>query len=979
MKIKSIITTAFATAVVSTACMVTAFAASELNYGDFTYAYLGDGTIEITGYSGSTAAVSIPAEIDGVEVTSIGKNVFSNKSEITSVTIPSSIDVICTNAFYNCDGITEITIPDGVLSVEDYAFKNCDELATVNMADSVVSLGAEVFEYTKFTEFRNDTLVQNLSDPMRIAGKWVIRCYEYAYAEYSGREVVKIPDGIYGIAPKAFYGCVNLTEISIPDSVEIIGKEAFYGSELLDKVTFSSNVKQIGKDAFTATPLYTKQSSSTVKYLNGWAIGVADGAVSAEFSADTIGLCDEMFSGSTTLTSINLPANLKYLGNKTFYQCSGLTSISIPDTVERIGAYCFYYAKGLTTVKLPANLTEIEDYTFSACTKLATINLPDCITRIGKSAFNGTLFTSLDLPSSLVEIGDTAFNGCNSITTVTLPSKLERIGYRAFGNCKKLASVTFPESLETVGSEAFYGCAKLLEIEIPASIKTIGDYAFGYGQFNMETFAEEFFDGLHITCYTNTAGHDYVLLHNLDSTVLEAPLEKPVATATAGNQQVTLSWEEIPGASYYQVLCSDSDTYTVAATDITATSATIKNLTNGKEYSFIVKAVSQSGASASSDAVKATPVAPIIIEGFKLGGRASDALRLNWTKNASVDGYIIEQYNGTKWEQLTNITNNATITYRVENLTPSTTYKFRITGYRATDTASVVYGEYSDIVTGTTIPGMIEGFKLGGRASDAIRLNWTKNTSADGYIIEQYNGTKWVRVTKITDNSTTTYRVENLTASTTYKFRIRAYNMVGSTALYGGYSSVTATTTPGKVEGFMLGGRASDALRVNWTKNDSADGYIIEQYDGSKWVRVTKIADNSTTTYRIEGLSPSTTYKFRICAYNMVGSVSLYSVYSNVTGTTIPAKVADFSFSGKTTDTLNLSWTKNDTADGYIIEMYDGTDWVRVVKLDNNATTAYNVTQLTSGTTYKFRIRAYNMVGSTALYSAYAYIDGTTD
>ncbi len=366
------------------------------------------------------------------------------------------------------------------------------------------------------------------------------------------------------------------------------------------------------------------------------------------------------------------------------------------------------------------------------------------------------------------------------------------------------------------------------------------------------------------------------------------------------------------------------------------------------------------------------------VDGFKLAGRASDALRLNWTKNDCADGYIIEMYDGSEWKRIEKLTDNTITTYRVTNLSPSVTYKFRICAYVMTEDSSALYSDYSN-VTGTTNPSIVSGLKIGGRASDALRLNWTKNDSADGYIIENYNGNEWVRVAKVTSNTTTTYRVSGLAPSTTYKFRICAYNMVGSVALYSGYSNVTGTTNPGVVSGLEIGGRVSDAIRFNWTKNDSADGYIIENYNGSEWVRIAKITSNSTTTFKVSGLTPSTTYKFRICAYNMVGSVALYSGYSNITATTIPSKVAGLEIGGKASDALRLNWENNDSADGYIIEMYDGDKWIRITKLTSNETLTYRKSGLVSGTTYEFRICAYNMVGSTALYSAYSYINGTTN
>ena len=66
---------------------------------------------------------------------------------------------------------------------------------------------------------------------------------------------------------------------------------------------------------------------------------------------------------------------------------------------------------------------------------------------------------------------------------------------------------------------------------------------------------------------------------------------------------------------------------------------------------------------------------------------------------------------------------------------------------------------------------------------------------ADGYIIEMYRGGKWVRIARIAGNDTVTYRVSGLAGNTAYQFRIKAYKMSGSTALYSGYTTISGKTT----------------------------------------------------------------------------------------------------------------------------------------------------------------------------------------
>ncbi len=364
------------------------------------------------------------------------------------------------------------------------------------------------------------------------------------------------------------------------------------------------------------------------------------------------------------------------------------------------------------------------------------------------------------------------------------------------------------------------------------------------------------------------------------------------------------------------------------------------------------------------------------LTGVKIGGRAADALRLSWNKNSLASGYIIEQYKSGKWVRIARIANNATTTYRVENLSPSTSYKFRVQAF-GFDGSTPIYGSWSSI-SGKTNPTVMSGVKIGGRAADALRLNWNKNATASGYIIEQYKSGKWVRIARIANNATTTYRVENLSPSTSYKFRVQAFGFDGSTALYGNSVTISGKTNPSVMSGVKIGGRAANALRLNWNKNATASGYIIEQYKSGKWVRIARIANSATTTYRVENLSPSTTYKFRVQAFGFDGDTALYGSWTTISGKTNPSIMSGVKIGGRATDALRINWNKNATASGYIIEQYKSGKWVRIARIANNATTTYRVENLSPSTTYKFRVQAFGSDGSTALYSFWQYTSGTT-
>ena len=482
-----------------------------------------------------------------------------------------------------------------------------------------------------------------------------------------------------------------------------------------------------------------------------------------------------------------------------------------------------------------------------------------------------------------------------------------------------------------------------------------------------------------LKAYRDNLSSDYVTL-NVNT--------KPYTTtgmkcAAKTSSDIKLQWDKNTSADGYMIDVYDGTKWKSIKTFTSNanTSFDIKGLKASLTYKFRMRAYKTFGSVTEySDAVYLNVTTnPNTPTGMKCVAKTSSEIKLQWDKNTSADGYMIDVYDGTKWKPIKTFTSNANTSYDIVGLHAGTTYKFRLRAYKAFGSVTE-YSAYSAELNVTTDPSVITGAVLGGRAADALRVNWNKNTSADGYIVEMYQGENWVRVAKITDNSTTTFRKAGLAPSTVYKFRVRAYKIDGKAELYGNYSStVTARTNPSVITGAVLGGRAADALRVNWSKNTSADGYIVEMYQGENWVRVAKITDNSTTTFRKAGLDASTVYKFRVRAYKMDGTTALYGNYSStVTARTNPSVMTGVKIGGVANDALRVNWNKNASAQGYIIEMYQGEKWLRVAKITDNNTTTFRKAGLAKNTTYKFRVKAYYMSGKTALYGNYGSVSGKT-
>ncbi len=288
-------------------------------------------------------------------------------------------------------------------------------------------------------------------------------------------------------------------------------------------------------------------------------------------------------------------------------------------------------------------------------------------------------------------------------------------------------------------------------------------------------------------------------------------------------------------------------------------------------------------------------MSPQPVTDLKIGGRASNALRLNWVGSDSASGYIIEQYKEGEWKRIARLADPAVQTYRAVHLFPSTTYKFRVMTFDFEGTKPV-YSSYAS-VNGTTLKAVpatlapVQGLKTVSRTVDSIRLGWSQNSSASGYILEQYKNGKWTRIAKITNNQTIFYKISNLTDYTSYQFRIKGYIDNGAHPVYSSYTTIGSVTLPMAVTGLNIGTRTSGSLQLNWSKVEKSNGYIIEIYKDGSWKRLMKTGSNGILTYRASKLSPRTLYQFRICTYGFDGKVPLYSSYQYVSGTTETSQI----------------------------------------------------------------------------------------
>ena len=117
-----------------------------LKSGDYQYILLTDGTAELTNYTAYAEFLTVPAQIDGHAVTSIGSEAFINSEFLSSIILPDCLTTIGIDAFYECRYLTSITLPSSLTSIEAWAFSGCESIASITLPDSLTTIGNWAFK-----------------------------------------------------------------------------------------------------------------------------------------------------------------------------------------------------------------------------------------------------------------------------------------------------------------------------------------------------------------------------------------------------------------------------------------------------------------------------------------------------------------------------------------------------------------------------------------------------------------------------------------------------------------------------------------------------------------------------------------------------------------------------------------------------------------------------------------------------------------
>ena len=431
--------------------------------------------------------------------------------------------------------------------------------------------------------------------------------------------------------------------------------------------------------------------------------------------------------------------------------------------------------------------------------------------------------------------------------------------------------------------------------------------------------------------------------------------------------------------------------------DINSTSCnlTVNGMAPGTTYQIRVSAQNRWGQSdylqGSVTTLDGLATAPLNVTAVDI---TSSTLTLEWDLPLSNGGKSITDYQievsgngGNTWTKITHAPSNVN-EYLITNLTRAKRYQFRVAAVTELGVGNV--SSVLSVTTRATVTAAPSDLVVSNVTTGSAILNWRIPTDNGGAPIVDYlveissdDGENWLEIDHKVSTSRT-LKLSGMRPGTGYLVRVAAVNNAGFSSFTDASFTTVASTpsAPTALEAVAtteLDSNSKLGASLTWTipannGGPSITDYKIEVANNCKaFTEVSHIESNSNG-FNITGLDQGTRYCFRVSAKNAVGYGTVSNVIEITTAGNAPSAPTGFSILPAKTS-VTIGWTQEPVVGGspvrnYIVEYSrdGGTTWNTVVKPESNSRSLV-LTGLRAGTTYKFRMKSVNDVGSSE-YSA---------
>ena len=353
--------------------------------------------------------------------------------------------------------------------------------------------------------------------------------------------------------------------------------------------------------------------------------------------------------------------------------------------------------------------------------------------------------------------------------------------------------------------------------------------------------------------------------------------------------------------------------------------------------------------------------------GVSAASASYSSIKVSWAAVPGAAGYQV--YRATSSTGTYALAGTVTVTsFTNTGLSTGTTYYYKVRSYKGT-----VYSSYSSVVSAKPVPVAPTSPKAVAASYNSIKVTWAAVSGASRY--EVYRATSSTgSYALLTTTSYLYYTNTSVNTGTTYYYKVRAYRLVGSTKVYGAFSSIvsakTTIGTPGSVKAAPV---TYSSIKVTWSAVTGASGYVVYRATSSTGAYAS-VGTATSTSFTNTNTGTGITYYYKVRAYRTVGSTKVYGSYSAAAYTRTSIGYPTTVRAARASSTsIKVTWSGVSGATRY--ELWRSTSSGGTYTLVATTASLYCTnSSLTTGRTYYYKVRAYHLEGTTKVYGPWSRV-----
>ncbi len=431
-------------------------------------------------------------------------------------------------------------------------------------------------------------------------------------------------------------------------------------------------------------------------------------------------------------------------------------------------------------------------------------------------------------------------------------------------------------------------------------------------------------------------------------------MQTPIA-ADATNVDLfnfTANWSTVEGADNYIIQISKDNTFKTfdIQESVSQTYYETTGLTPNTTYYYRVKTMKNNYSSAFSS-VQSVNTTNIQVPSLDTASKVSlFGFTASWSTVANADGYDFELATDAGFTSIVNKKTVNQVFIDLQNLKPSTKYFCRvrtIVGNFTSDFSTSIEVTTQELAT----PVALAATNL---SNFGFRANWQTVTNAQEYEVEVAEDKAFSVIVTKQNTSEIFFDFNKLEPGKNYYYRIRSLH----TGFASAFSSIISLSTvsipapvasvPTKVDNF--------SFTAEWSAVIGAESYDVELATDASFGNIISVKNVTNNYYEFVGLSPQTTYYFRVKTIEGIYG----SAYSNSISVSTLAIEVPVALAASAIDIFSFTanWQTVSAASGYVVELSTDAGFSSVQSSVSSSSTYHTFTDLKPNTDYYYRVKS---------------------